>query len=129
MSRDSDSISRSREAVSYTHLDVYKRQQYFPYTASSFQLAMCLYDWTTASFTRMVLMKIFQYTDIGTAPYPLDLDSIADAIWESNWGTYTPQNADYMHSFMMTPASSLADVQAQLNGVWPSLYRLSLRHI
>lgn len=99
--------------------------QYFPYTASSFQLAMCLYDWTTASFTRMVLMKIFQYTDIGTAPYPLDLDSIADAIWESNWGTYTPQNADYMHSFMMTPASSLADVQAQLNGVWPSLYRLS----
>ena len=41
------------------------------------------------------------------------------------FGSYTPQNADYMHSFMMVPASSLADVQAQLDAVWPSLYKLS----
>jgi len=76
---------------------------------------MCVYDWTTASFTRMVLLKVFEYTGMEPDPYyPLNKSEVANMIWESNWGTYTPQNADYMNSFMMEPADSLADVRAQL---------------
>lgn len=89
----------------------------FPFSPHSFELAMAIYDWTTADFTRLVLMRIFAYTGLGQPPYPLDLASIATAIWESNWGTYNPQNADYMRSFLMQPASSEADVQTQLNNV------------
>jgi hypothetical protein len=99
--------------------------QLFPFTPYSFQLAMAVYDWTTASFTRVVLMKIFEYTSIGSAPYPLDQASIAAAIWESNWGTYTPQNVDYMNSFMMVPANSLQNVQNQLAQVAPALQTFS----
>lgn len=76
-----------------------------------------------ASFTRTVLLRIFAYTKLGAPPHPLDLNSIAEAIWQSDWGNYTPQNADYMASFLMQPASSLADVQAQLAEVWPELQR------
>lgn len=100
-------------------------QQLFPFSPYSFQLAMAVYDWTTASFTRLVLMKIFEYSAMGEPPYPLDQPSIAAAIWASNWGTYTPQNVDYMNSFMMTPASSLEDVQAQLAQVASELQRFS----
>ncbi|BCT67735.1 hypothetical protein [Nitrosospira sp. NRS527] len=100
-------------------------QQYFPFTPWSFQLAMSVYDWTTASFTRMVLMKIFEYTGIGSPPYPLDLPSIATAIWESNWGTYNPQNVDYMHSFMMEPASCQQDVLRQLEANYTELQNFS----
>lgn len=99
--------------------------QLFPFTPYSFQLAMAVYDWTTASFTRVVLMKIFEYTSIGSAPYSLDQASIAAAIWESNWGTYTPQNVDYMNSFMMVPANSLQNVQNQLAQVAPALQTFS----
>lgn len=99
--------------------------QLFPFTPYSFQLAMAVYDWTTASFTRVVLMKIFEYTSLGSAPYPLDQASIAAAIWESNWGTYTPQNVDYMNSFMMVPANSLQNVQNQLAQVAPALQTFS----
>jgi len=88
--------------------------QLFPWSPYSFELAMSIYNWTTACFTRMVLLKIFEYTGIGQPPYPLDQDSIAAAIWESNWQTYNPQNAPYMASFLMTPASSEADVLTQL---------------
>lgn len=100
-------------------------QQYFPFTPWSFQLAISVYDWTTASFTRMVLMEIFEYTGIGIPPYPLDLPSIAAAIWESNWGTYTPQNVDYMRSFMMVPASSQQDVLQQLQANYVDLQNFS----
>lgn len=97
----------------------------FPWTPYSFELAMAIYDWTTASFTRMVLLKIFEYTSIGQPPYPLDQNSLATAIWESNWGTYNPQNADYMRSFLMQPAQSLADVQSQLSTVATELQEFS----
>ncbi len=99
--------------------------QYFPFTPYSFELAMSVYDWTSASFTRMVLMKIFQYTASGQVPLPLDQDSIASAIWESDWMTYNPGNADYMNSFMMVPADSLQNVQAQLAEVAPQLQQFS----
>jgi hypothetical protein len=80
--------------------------QFFPFTPYSFQLAMSIYDWTTADFARMVFYKIFGYTGIPQTPLPLDLASIANAIWTSDWPPYTPQNVDYMNSFMMTPATS-----------------------
>ncbi|ALN80861.1 hypothetical protein [Lysobacter antibioticus] len=99
--------------------------QLFPFSPYSFQLAMSIYDWTTASFTRLVFMKIFEYTGMSQSPLPLDQDSIATAIWESNWNTYNPGNADYMNSFMMTPASSLADVQSQLAAVATQLQQFS----
>lgn len=91
--------------------------QLFPFTPNSFELAMSIYDWTTASFTRMVLLRIFAYTAIDRSPTPLDLDSIASAIWASNWNTYNPQNVDYMRSFLMQPASSESDVRQQLGNV------------
>ncbi|MGH8685346.1 MAG: hypothetical protein ACREUM_08365 [Nitrosospira sp.] len=100
-------------------------QQYFPFTPWSFQLAMSVYDWTTASFTRMVLMKIFEYTGIGSPPYPLDLSSIAAAIWQSNWDTYNPQNVDYMRSFMMVPANFRQNVFQQLQANYAALQNFS----
>lgn len=101
-------------------------ERFFPFTPFSFQLAMCIYDWTTASFTRMVLLKIFEYTGVTSKPlFPLDRDSIAEQIWASNWSTYTPQDPDYMRSFLMEPAHSLDHVQSQLDRVGDRLHRLS----
>ncbi|KAI1749609.1 hypothetical protein F4782DRAFT_542087 [Xylaria castorea] len=97
----------------------------FPFTPYSFQLAMCVYDWTTASFTRMVLLKIFEYTGIPPPPFPIDQDSIAAQIWASKWGQYNPQDPDYMHSFMMAPADSLDDVKTQLSRVATDLHKFS----
>jgi hypothetical protein len=94
--------------------------QYFPYSSSSFQLAMSVYDWTTADFTRIDFMQIFSYT--GVQNTPLDMDSIANGIWTANWPPYTPENKDYMNSFMMVPANSLEDVQSQLQLKAPSLF-------
>lgn len=99
--------------------------QFFPWTPYSYELAMSVYDWTTASFARMVFMKIFQYTSIPETPLPLDLASIAEMIWESDWDSYTPSDPDYMNSFMMTPANSLENVTAQLNGIYNQLQRFS----
>ncbi|KAI0737530.1 hypothetical protein C8Q80DRAFT_309288 [Daedaleopsis nitida] len=102
-------------------------RRFFPWSPHSYELAMCVYDWTTASFMRMVLFKIFQYTSVPHAPppSPLDLSSISRMIWESNWDSYQPQNTAYMHSFMMHPASSQRDVDTQLARVFPELYRFS----
>ncbi|KAJ6443324.1 GPI anchored protein [Purpureocillium lavendulum] len=97
----------------------------FPFTRHSFELAMSVYDWTTASFIRLVFMKIFQYTGIDPPPYPLDSESIAEQIWATNWSYYTPHNASYMRSFLMTPADSLASVKAQLANVSAELHRFS----
>ncbi|VUC26607.1 unnamed protein product [Clonostachys rosea] len=97
----------------------------FPFTPYSFQLALCVYDWTTASFTRMVFFKIFEYTGIPQSPFPIDQDTIAAQIWASNWDSYNPKNPDYMHSFMMEPADSLDSVKAQLQSVADDLHKLS----
>ena len=93
--------------------------QYFPYSANSFELAMSIYDWTTADFTRIDFMRIFTYT--GVENTPLDMNNIANGIWTANWPPYTPDNVDYMNSFMMVPASSLEDVQNQLDAMAPAL--------
>ncbi|EJD42584.1 hypothetical protein AURDEDRAFT_115019 [Auricularia subglabra TFB-10046 SS5] len=99
----------------------------FPFTRHSFQMAISLYDWTTASFSRLVFMKIFEYTGIRASHgfFPLDLPSVSQMIWESNWGTYTPGDRDFMNSFMMQPAASLVDVPTQLAAVQRRLHEFS----
>ncbi|KAJ3711631.1 hypothetical protein DFJ43DRAFT_1135116 [Lentinula guzmanii] len=103
-------------------------KRFFPWSPHSYQLAMCIYDWTTASFTRMVFMKVFQYTSIDATPTPLDLSSIASMIWESNWESYKPSDSVFMNSFMMKPADKEADVQQQLKQVYQELHRFTAAH-
>ncbi|KND88944.1 hypothetical protein TOPH_06473 [Tolypocladium ophioglossoides CBS 100239] len=103
-------------------------RQLFPFTPHGFELAMSVYDWTTASFTRLVFMKIFQYTGMAPPPFPLDEKSIAEQIWASNWSSYTPQNADFMRTFLMEPADALEDVRSQLTDVAAELHRFSEVH-
>lgn len=104
-------------------------RQYFPFTPYNFELAMTLYDWTTASFARMVLFKIFQYTGIDSGiaalPHPLDRESLAVNIWQSNFSVYTPQDADYMRTFLMQPAHSFDNLTAQLEEVIDQVYNFS----
>lgn len=104
-------------------------RQYFPFTPYSFELAMCVYDWTTASFARMVLFKIFQYTDIdsgiATLPHPLDRESLSMKIWQSNFSAYTPKDPAFMRTFLMEPAHSLDHLKAQFDEVVDDVYRFS----
>ncbi|KAF5861233.1 hypothetical protein ETB97_000488 [Aspergillus alliaceus] len=100
-------------------------KMFFPFSNYNLELAVCVYDWTTGSFARNVFFKIFEYTGIPETPFPLDLPSIAEQIYTSNWGTYTPEDKDYMSSFMMKPAESLSDVQKQLANVSTKLHKLS----
>ncbi|CAE6513433.1 unnamed protein product [Rhizoctonia solani] len=99
--------------------------QYFPNSPYSFQLAMAIYDWTTASFLRMVLMKMFEYTAVTGNPPPIDKDSVASAIFEANWLSYTPSNPEFMSSFLMKPAKTKQEVAAQLDVVLPELHHFS----
>lgn len=93
-------------------------KQLFPFTPHGFQLAMVIYDWTTPSFARMVLWDMFRYSGIVVEGVsPVDHHSLARAIWTSNWGSYTAQNADFMASLLMKPAWSQLEVELQLLGV------------
>lgn len=90
-------------------------QRLFPFSPYHFQLAMAVYDWTTASFTRMVLFNMFRYTALDLQrTAPIDQQSIARAIWTSNWGPFTAQDPHFMGSFMMRPAWSQLEVELQL---------------
>lgn len=102
-------------------------QQYFPFTPRSFDLAMAVYDWTTADFARIQFMQLFTYT--AAEGQPLDMDSIAEAIWSSNWGSYKPSDKNYMNSFMMQPAQSLDDVESQLVNVAPQLNQSNIAEV
>ncbi|KAF9634943.1 hypothetical protein BFW01_g5838 [Lasiodiplodia theobromae] len=73
----------------------------------------------------MVFLKIFEYTSVGQAPFPIDQSSISEQIWASNWGSYKPTDPDFMKSFMMKPATSLQDVKSQLKDVASKLHDLS----
>ncbi|KAG8737526.1 hypothetical protein FRC11_001971, partial [Ceratobasidium sp. 423] len=86
---------------------------------------MAIYDWTTASFLRMVLMKMFEYTAVPGNLVPIDKDSVASAIFDANWLKFTPQNPDFMRSFLMKPAKSKQEVVAQLDVVLPELHHFS----
>lgn len=90
-------------------------RQYFPYSPHSYELALSVYDWTTADFFRMDLFNLYRYTQ---APgEPLDSAQIAQGIWTSRWGSYTPSDPDFMNSFLMSPASTLGEVERQLSSV------------
>ncbi|OJJ05866.1 hypothetical protein ASPVEDRAFT_138338 [Aspergillus versicolor CBS 583.65] len=90
----------------------------FPFTPHSFQLAMAVYDWTTPSFARMVFWDMFRYSGLVVEGVtPIDYTSLARAIWTSNWGSYTAQNADFMASLLMKPAWSQLEVELQLLNV------------
>jgi hypothetical protein len=87
-------------------------KQFFPKTACSFELAMAIYDWTTACFFRIDLFTDFVYSKL--EGLPIDQDSIANLIWSANWLPYTAHNQYFMMSLMMEPADSLERVQVQL---------------
>ena len=63
-------------------------QLFFPFTEHNKQLAFSVYDWTSASFMRIVMFRFFVYT--GIEGDPLDLDTIANVIWSSDWPPFTP---------------------------------------
>lgn len=90
-------------------------QRFFPFTFSSFQLAMSIYDWTSASFLRTYLFTHFVYTAM--LGEPLDMSSIALMIWNASWGDYTPKNRFFMASFLMKPAETIDDLTGQLDEV------------
>jgi hypothetical protein len=94
-------------------------RQYFPFTPYSYEIALAIYDWTTADFFRMDLFHLYRYTQLTKSP--LDMAQIANGIWTANWPPYVPSNADFMNSFMMIPAESLSDVSSQLDKVAGSL--------
>ena len=98
---------------------------YFPFAGSTDSriLSYSVYDWTTPSFFRMVLFKVFRYT--GIEGKPLNQPTIANLIWTSNWPPFTPKHQDFMHSFLMTTADSEDDVAFQLKKVHAQLYAYS----
>jgi hypothetical protein len=108
-------------------------QRLFPFTPYSFQLAMAIYDWTTASFARMVYVDMFRYSGFhisipgkdgsGLVTTPIDHEGLTNAIWTSNWGTITARNAQFMASLLMEPAWSRLEVELQLLDVRDDLVR------
>ena len=90
-------------------------RQYFPFSKHSYELALSIYDWTTADFFRMDLFLLYSYT--GLAGTPLNISQIADGVVTSNWGTYKMTNANFMNSFMMRPVKEAQEVTPQLEAV------------
>ncbi|KAL3451392.1 hypothetical protein BJX65DRAFT_293408 [Aspergillus insuetus] len=103
----------------------------FPFSPYSFQLAMAIYDWTTASFARMVYVDMFRYSDLlipGRVGGELlttciDHEGLTNAIWTSKWGPFTAQDAQFMASLLMEPAWSRLEVELQLLDVCDDLVR------
>jgi hypothetical protein len=88
---------------------------FFPWTPYDYQLALALYDWTTADFFRMDVFNYFRFT--AYPGQPLSAPDIVHAIWTSSWSPYTPKDAPFMNSMMMIPALSEADVALQYEKV------------
>ncbi|KAK4227340.1 hypothetical protein QBC38DRAFT_417069 [Podospora fimiseda] len=129
---ESQDISAVKEWIASKHIpyqnipnvpgktkDFIKRRatRLFPFQdEQALYLGMCIYDWTTPSFARMELLKALEYTGLAQRPlHPFDEFSLAKAIWDSSDEDFTPQNEDYMRSFMMKPTNSLNDVKVQLD--------------
>jgi hypothetical protein len=94
-------------------------KKFFGHSRFSFEMAMAVYDWTTANFFRLDLFNFFAYTQV--EDQPIDSTSIASLIWTANWPPYTPHDKYFMNSLMMTPADSLQNVQEQLKTHAPQL--------
>jgi hypothetical protein len=91
----------------------------FAWSDNPFDLGMVVYDWTSPDFFRMDVFNYYRYTAIAGAP--LDLPDIANGVWTTNWPPYVASDPTFMGSMMMQPATSLADVSAQLQNVAGSL--------
>ncbi|MEM8867042.1 MAG: hypothetical protein AAGC73_02130 [Verrucomicrobiota bacterium] len=98
--------------------------QYFPGNIYGFDMAMAIYDWTSASFIRQDLFHQLQYT--GMTGDPLDLPTIARVIWGCDYPGYSHSDANFMNQFMMTPATSEQDVYKQLLSVYQTVKPLAL---
>lgn len=106
-------------------------KQYFPFTEYGYQLALSIYDWTTADFFRMDLFHLYCYTSItGT---PRNINEMAQGLASSDWGTYKITNVDFMNSFMLQPMTTLqevlqglADVNEKLGIYLNALARITL---
>ena len=96
-------------------------QLYFPFTHYSRILSYSVYDWTSPSFFRMVLFKVFRYTGM-TPDRSLDQPTITNIIWTSSCSPFTPQNKDFMHSLMMTPTECKEDLTQQVQQNHQLLY-------
>lgn len=99
-------------------------EKYFPGNPYSFDLAMAIYDWTSSNFIRQDLFHQLQYT--GVAGHPLDLDTMAGVIFGCNYPGYTHTDANFMHQFLMQPATSETDVYDQLQGVYEQIKPLAI---
>jgi|GEM_PF-1160062 len=85
--------------------------QFFPFSPDSYELALSVYDWTTADFYRMDLFRLYRY--VGVAGAPLDDDQIIDGIWSANWPPYSHSDKDFMNSFMMLPVTTREEITVQ----------------
>lgn len=97
--------------------------QYFPGDPFGFNKAMALYDWTSASFIRQDLFHQLRYT--GLPGQPLDLNTMARVIWGCDYPGYTAKDANFMHAFLMQPATSEQDVYNQLRGTYQQVSPLA----
>lgn len=97
---------------------------YYPGDPFGYDKAMCLYDWTSASFIRQDLFNQLQYTNVTGAP--LDLNTMARVIWGCNYPGYTAKDPHFMNAFTMQPATSEADVYSQLQGVYEKIKPLAI---
>ena len=93
--------------------------QYFGFTSWARELALSLYDWTTADFFRMDLLRLYRYSSL--MGEPLDAAGIVTGIWTADWPPYTHSDPTFMGSLMMTPCSSEAEVSSQYSSVYKQL--------
>ncbi|MGJ8653937.1 MAG: hypothetical protein ACSHX8_11735 [Opitutaceae bacterium] len=97
--------------------------QYFPGNPYGFDLAMALYDWTSASFIRQDLFHQLEYTAMAGAP--LDLPSMAKVIFGCSYPGYSYEDANFMNQFMMKPSTSEQDIYNQLLTVYQKVKPLA----
>lgn len=88
---------------------------FFPWTPYYVQLALALYDWTTADFFRMDVFNFYRF--INYPGKPLSAGNIVNAIWTSNFPPYTPSDGPFMNSMLMTPVTSEKEVAQQYQQV------------
>jgi hypothetical protein len=94
-------------------------RQYFPFSANSYEMALSVYDWTTADFYRMDLFRIYRY--VGVSGAPLDDPQIIQGIWKANWPPYSHTDKDFMNSFMMVPVTTREEIVVQYDKVHEQL--------
>lgn len=87
----------------------------YPTDANNFDLAMSLYDWTSADFIRTVGFNQMAYTSM--VDLPIDVVSFSASIWACDYPSCTAKDADFMNMFLMKPANSEAEVYQQLQSV------------